>query len=309
MHDSRGKDVFEFYKGGSLQATLVPTQVSMQLNYNLVLGSPYYFYVEGDTARKTVGASTSLSFVGKVTGGGANKGKPYDVINGLVRPSYRAEIGLQRNLNTFYNIKLIPRGNNFTHAGGMSVYLEYQNVNFYDTLSQIIDNKRPIIYGLHGHINLFHTKSGLFAISLSGDIYKSYNQDALTPFQERTQSTYIDPNVVSVGDVFGNIGAFDRVTAYRLRASLPIFVNEWISLTPYTSMYGYIDDEPKNLTGMALNLFNGSPAELKGSIVQGFGIGVDWLRDNNEWSSANVSLYGSLNLDLLRKSLVGRLYD
>lgn len=303
MQDSRGKDVFEYYKGGDLQATFVPSQISTQINYNAVIGNRSFFYV-GDTTQKTVGVSHSISLIGKVTGSGTNEGKPYDVDNGLKRPAFRAEVGWQRNINTFYDIRLIPDNNRFTHAFGINFYGELQNVNFYDTLSQKQTNEKPFIYGIHTHANFFETRLGVAAISFSGDLYRSYNQDALIPYQERTGSTYIDPNIISTGSVLGNIGTFDKATAFRLRASLPIFIHKYVSFTPYTSYYGYLGEQTKNLTGFALNFFNGTPRDKKSSIAKGLGIGIDWEKIKDNWSLANISLYGSLDLELLKKAVV-----
>jgi hypothetical protein len=314
MQDSRGKDIFEYYKGGALQATLVPTQTSLELSYNQVLGNPFFYYINGDTTQKTIGASRSISFSGKIAGSGTNQGKPFNATNGLVRPSYRLEVGYQRNLNIFYHLKHIPSGRPFTYMAGGNIYGEYQNINFYDTKAQIQSNKRPFIFGAHGHVTIFHARSVdqsalssvSWAISFSGDLSQNYNQDGLIPYQERKSDTYIDPNVISVGDVIGNIGTFDRALSYRFRAAIPIFINEYVNVTPYGSLYGYGQSNASFLPGLAFNFLSGSPLKENSSLAQGFGVALDWPRSSGVWKPAVVSLYGTFKLDLLKKALIGK---
>ncbi|MFB9864806.1 hypothetical protein [Rufibacter immobilis] len=304
MQDTRGKDVFEFYKGGDFQATFVPSQISAQANYNFVLGSPFFYYIDS-VSNKTVGVSYSLPVILKITGSGINQGKPYDIESGLVRPAYRLEVGWQRNLNTFYNIRAIPEGNNFTHAMGINLYGEIQNVNFYDTIAQKQTNERPFVYGFRAHANFFETWYGVLALSFSIDLYRSYNQENLKLYQQRTIGTYIDPNIIATNPVMGNIGVFEKATAYRLRGSLPIFINQYVSFIPYTSFYGYLDDDIKNTSGFTLNILNGAPRMKNSSIAQGFGFSIDWENNNSKWSSPNYSLHGSFDIALLRKQLLG----
>jgi len=309
MQDSRGKDVLEYYKTGALQATFVPSQISTQLNYNFPVSRSFFYILENgnkDTVR-TIASSVAFSLVGKVAGTGSTEGKPFNVNTGLKRPSFRLELGLQRNIDTFFNVSKIPKGNKFTHTVGFNIYGEYQNVNFYDTISSLQSNKRPFNYGLHTHITWYRTRGFrtiAWAFSLSADYSKTYNQDALIPYQENGRGTFIDPNVISVGEVVGQIGSFAKKNAFRLRASFPIFLGPYVNVTPYASVYGYGGLQENWMPGIAFNFLNGSPVAKSTTIAQGFGFGIDWVKSKAKWSSPYYSLYGSLNLDLMHKKLL-----
>lgn len=299
MQDSRGKDVFEFYEGGDLQANIVPTQLSVAINYNLLLGGHYFYYVN-DTANKTIGTSKSLSTVFKINGAGDEDGKPLNIDKPFVRPVYRFELGFQRNINKFYDVKRIP--NWATYMTGFNGYIEYQNINFYDTVSKTLTSKNPISLGLHFHFSTFETKFGLFALSVSGDIVNSFRKDQLIPFQKVDEIKYMDSTVISGGDEFGLIGIYNRVNAYRFRASVPIFVLNWLSISPYGSIFVYEKQRSNFNQGFALNFFNGSPSKKNSSLSKGFGVSIDWTNDGNKWGSRNISIYGSFELSKIKKA-------
>jgi hypothetical protein len=303
IQDSRGKEVFEYYRSENFQASFAPTQLSLQANYNFVLGNPYYFYV-GDTTRKTVGKANALSVTFKVAGSGKDEGKLFSVRDGLTRPTYKLELGWQRTLNTFYNIKLVPQ--TFVYSAGISGFAERNDLVFYDTLSRKRSSETPVFLGVHGHYTLYETKYGRFVFSVSGDLGKTYNQDNLTPFQERSTTGYIGPDVVSVGEVGGQIGAFQKETRYRIRLSIPVFVTDWLNITPYTSVFGYTGSRAKHLPGLAISFFNGAPFVNKSSLAQGFGLGFDCLNDKNGWSKVRVSLFGTLKVDKMVKAMTGK---
>ncbi|TCC88637.1 hypothetical protein EZ428_18545 [Pedobacter frigiditerrae] len=314
IQDTRGKDVLEFYKGGAIQTLFTPTQTSLEVTYSQVIGTPLFYYINGDEAQKTVGKSHSLSMTGKVQGSGTDGGKPFSISKGLVRPSYRLEAGYQRNLNTFYDITKLPASGLFsTYSAGVSMYGEYQDINLYDTLARVQSNHRPLVYGIHGHFTAFNKHgfdSGPFsklswALSFSADLSNSYNSELFIPYQGRTTKTYIDPNIISSSDVLGNIGSLKRSTVYRLRASLPVFVTEWLNLTPYASYYGFGNGSSNWLPGFAVNLFNGAPRVKGGSLDKGFGVAIDWPKTTGAGRSAAVSIYGTLSFDKLKKIIVG----
>jgi|GEM_PF-2426827 len=295
VQDSKGKDIFELYKAGTLTGSFAPSQLSMQINYNFIIGKPYYYYLN-DTTNKTISVARAFSITGKVTGAGVNQGKPFSLNKELIRPSYRLELGYQRTLEVFNNIKLIDW---FTYAAGGNIFGEIQNINLYDSVTKITKSLKPFVFGMHGHITAFH-KSGVFAISLSQDIGKTYNQDNFLPYQNRA-GTYIDQNVVSQAAFVGNIGVYKKVVSYRTRLSTPIFFNKYFNLIPYYVKSGYINDQSADIGGIALNFFNGNPRETNGIVGQGFGIGLDWVKNKGNWSSPNYFIYGSLNLELVRK--------
>lgn len=305
IQDSRGKDVFENYLGEAVQAEFSPGQTALGVTYSKIIGSPIFYFV-GDTAHKTVGKSTSISITGKVEGSGTDDGKSFSISKGLVRPSFRLELGLQRNLNTFYNLRLIPAHKPFTYMYGGHVYGEYQNVNFYDTLAKVQTGKRPFIYGVHVHGTVFHArgfKNLSWAFSLSADLSSNYNSEDFIAYQARSETTYIDPTVVSQGDQLGNIGTYSRTRAYRVRASLPVFINRIVNITPYASVYGYKNGSTNYMPGFAVNFFSGAPMAEKTALAQGFGIAVDWTKTKGAWKTATVSIYGALSLQLIRDAM------
>lgn len=304
MKDSRGKDVFEYHKAGSIQSELSPTQTSLTVTYNLVSGIPTMYYVNGDKTQKTVTKSHSFSFSGKVEGSGTDEGKAFSLNKGLVRPSYRLELGYQRNINTFHDLNLLPNGRNFTYIIGGSVYGEYQNLNFYDTLTKTQSNIKPLIYGAHGHGTLFYgrgPKKGLFkelslAFSVSADLASSYDQALFVRYAKQNGQIYTDNNIVAISDVEGNIGTFERTGFFRVRGSLPVFVSSWLALTPYTSVYGFKTGKTNYMHGFAVNFFSGAPRAKENTLTTGFGFSVDWPKIKGERKAA-LSIYGSFALE------------
>lgn len=312
IKDSRGKDILEYYKGGAIQGDFSPTQTSLSVSYSQVLGSPVYYYVNQDTTQKTVGKSHAISFTGKIEGSGTDAGKPFNISKGLIRPSYRLEVGYQRTIDKFYNISKIPDSKPFAFNAGVNIFGEYQDINLYDTLSKIQSNLHPFVYGIHTHVTFFNSKGfkkGLLknfacAFSLSGDISSTYNSENFTSYQERTASGYMDANIIALGEETGNIGTYERDGAYRLRASLPIFLNQYINLAPYASMYGFHGGSNNWLPGFSINFFIGSPRAEKSSLEQGFGFAVDWPKTKGE-RKPTFAIYGSLAFDKLKKVIKG----
>lgn len=309
MQDSRGKEIFEYYKAGSFQASFTPTQTALEVGYGFILGDKYYYHLTGDTSKKTIGVSQSINLSFKAAGSGTNQGKSFDVATGLNRPSYRVEIGFQRNLNTFYDLSLLKR-TPFVYMAGVSAYGEYHHLNFYDATTKVRTKHRPLVIGIHGHSTWFTTSSiqrgwlsgTSMGISISGDIASSYNQDGLVPYQDRKPETYIDNEVIAIGDMEGNIGVFERKLTYRARVSIPIFFSRFVNITPYGSVYGYGSKQPNLMPGIAANFLTGSPMAKNSSLDQGFGIALDWINSKGTWKSAVVSLYGSLKFDLSKKN-------
>ncbi len=294
--DSRGKDVMETYKAENLTGSFAPTQLSLSLNYNFVIGSPFYFHPTGYLDQPTISASHSISVTTKITGSGTSQGKPFNFSKELVRPAYRLEIGYQRTIDKFNDIKSIPI---FTYATGIQLYGEWQSLNLYDTVSRRTTSKKPFTFGGHAQFTLFH-KSGWFAISFSQDFGFTYNQDGFTPYQAAA-GTFIDNNVVSQQAFLGHIGVFDKAKSFRTRVSIPFFLNEFVNITPYFNRYGYINASGNTVAGMTLNLFNGSPRKKDGTIGKGFGIGMDWVKSKDKWTSPNYFIFGTLDLNFLKK--------
>lgn len=312
IKDSRGKDVLEYYKGGAIQGDFSPTQTSLSVSYSQVLGSPVFYYVNKDTTQKTVGKSHAISFTGKIEGSGTDAGKPFNISKGIVRPLYRLEIGYQRTIDKFYNISKIPSSRPFAFNAGANIFGEYQDINLYDSLHKTQSNLHPFVYGLHGHVTFFNSKGfkkGLlkefaWAFSVSADISSNYNSENFISYQERTASGYIDANIIALGEETGNIGTYKRARAYRMRASLPIFLNQYINLTPYASMYGFNGSSNNWLPGFSINFFTGSPRAEKSGLEQGFGLAVDWAKTKGV-RKPTVAIYGSLAFDKLKKVIKG----
>lgn len=295
--DSRGKDVMEVYKAENLTGSFAPTQLSLSLNYNFIIGAPFYFHPTGFSARPTISISHAISVTAKITGSGTGQGKPFNFSKELVRPAYRLEIGYQRTIDMFNDIKAIP---SFTYVAGGYLYGEWQSINLYDTTLGITTSKKPFTFGGHGHFTMFH-KSGWFAISLSQDIGFTYNQEAFTPYQAAA-GTFIDNNIVSQQAFLGNIGTYNKATSFRARVAVPVFFNEFVNITPFLNRYGYFSKNGNTVAGMTINLFNGSPRKKDGTIGKGFGIGVDWVKSKEKWTSPSYFIFGNLDLNFLKKS-------
>lgn len=294
--DSRGKDILEIYKIKELQASFTPGQFSLQSTFSI----PYarYYYHLGDTSQRIVSKAKAISITGKVTGEGVASGKPFSLSNQLARPDFRLELGNQWTIEKFDNILSATTPAAF--LAGVIVYAETQNVNFYDTLSKHSSNKHPFNFGLRGHITFFETWTGRFALSFSGDIGRSYRQDALKSFQNRTTDLYIDPNITAVNEIAGSIGQLDEVAAYRLRASMPVFIFRLLNVIPYYSAYGYKGVTAGQAGGFNINIGNGLPRRAGSTLENGFGLGVDWVKSKGKWSSGNYFIYGTLDIGFLK---------
>lgn len=292
--DSRGKDVLEVYKAETFTGSFTPGQLSLSLGYSFILGKPIpYITSAGNT---TITASHALSLNAKITGAGTESGKPFDLKQQLVRPTYKLEVGYHRTIDKFNDISNIPL---FTYSAGIIGFGERSKLNIYDTASKETTVHIPVLLGGRAYLNLFH-KSGYFAISVSHEFATAYNKDILKSYQQR-ENTYIDDNIVSQGDLFGFMGKYQKETSHRSRISLPVFINKYLNINPYYNWYGYVDKTTKKNIGFAFNFFNGSPREKDSRIGKGFGIGTDWVHDGKSWSSPKYFIFGVIDNNFLKK--------
>lgn len=250
--DSKGQFLF------GVPTTTIQPQLSSN---NVGIVSPllqfyrFRYYVEDETKNKiyTMAKSKVLFLKANVV----NNSKSTLIFNKKTNYSPSLEVGLAWGFDSLMNPSAKA---GFYRTYSISLFGEYQNFNYYDTLSKSFAPTKTnrISPGIKANLTLF--RSTLYAISFSAAYQKSIITDNLTSYQNRANSFYFDNSVSTNGQVDGYIAPVRPIGNYRFSFSVPQF---WVSgswndklpfaLTPY--YFGVYADgiKPSNNLGLTLS--------------------------------------------------------
>ncbi|RYZ84821.1 MAG: hypothetical protein EOP04_17235 [Proteobacteria bacterium] len=336
--DSRGKEVFNFYKSKSLTIPVSVSTSSIKMNYTFKVGEGTQFYVNrfqldnGNWQEDSIAVDTpynhidSLRFtLAKSTGINISVGAG-NLVNNLVKvstfhPTYTASVGIGRNIDVFNNWNLIETLRYPFFTWNLNFNFDKNNVLIYDTLIKGAFRKRPWSESISAEGTLYFP-SNFFSnhnhrmIALSGSIRYEFgnNIDKLKSYQENKPS-YSNAEVISLGDVVGKLGDLADKELVRGRISLPFFPGALkilkskagtyqdslqFCIIPYYSFYGPVNTQVSHLVGVYVNVNQGDNLFARNStITSGFGIGVDWNVTANGFKSGSVFVAGSLDIHKL----------
>lgn len=231
--DSKGNFLF------GVPTTTIQPQISSN---NVGITSPiknFYkklYYVVYDNTNDTV-YTMAKSKVFFVKANVVNNTKSTLLFSGKTNYSPSVEFGLSWGFDSLIN----PSSKaGFYKTYSVSAFGEYQNFNYYDTITQSFGAEKTnrISPGIKANITFFRLTK--FAVSLSGTYQYSILTDKLTSYQKRPNTFYFDNSISTNGQNDGYILPVKPISNYRLSLSVPQF---WLSsrtnkklpfaLTPY----------------------------------------------------------------------------
>ena len=319
-NDSRGKDIFDFYKTNAISVPITSADGSFKLNVSMPLlgNQPKQFYVGPERnkpyslhyitdpiSQKQVVAKQDSAYLTYQQSYGFNislqvSNVKTDITHvATFHPSYSLSIGISQNVDLFNNWSQINTLGYFSpHPWSINIYGKMDNLMIYDTLSKVQVRKKPFTLGLTGEISIM--PYNYWFISISGNIEHGNNIASLVNYQANTP-TYTDPEAIALGDIVGKIGDLQHPNNYRLRISSPIILPaiNWFKaiqpcIIPYYNYFGQFNGKSNNMFGFFANILGDKVYKKNSTIVSGAGIGVDWTH-NSVWSH-NIFISGSLDL-------------
>jgi hypothetical protein len=343
--DSRGKDIFDFYKASSMTFPISSANTSFKFNVSTPIFKSKQLFIgkKGDTLpyvrdvlKERIGSLTRLGQRNPPAGAiepayrlsDADSARlTYQQSYGLnmafeasnvktdithlatFHPSYSLSVGISQNIDLFNNWDQIDKLGYFSpHPWSITAYGKLDNVMLYDTLSKGQNRHKPMSYGLTGEIAIM--PYNYWFLSVSANYERGNNLTDLVAYQANTP-TYTDPQVIALGDVTGKLGAVQKKDLYRLRLSSPIIlpaIETFTALQPCIIPY-YIYYGA--FSGKSNHMF-GLYANLLGERVHGkhnasivSGAGVGIDWTKNSVWSHKIFVSGSLDLYKISRLVPG----
>lgn len=247
--DSRGKEIFNFYKTKSLSIPITASTSSAKINYTFKVGKGTQYYVSRfndksgsnivDSSlvkwleeKKSYSSYDSLRFtMAKSTGLNLSLGIG-NILSNLTKastfhPNYTLSVGIGRNIDIFNNWDNIKTLRFPFYTWNVNAYGSLDNLIIYDTTSITQERRHPISKGIIAEGTLFLPKINnlgirLIAISSSINYEKGNNISSLKNFQKNSP-TYSNAEVISLSDYIGKLGDLKDEDRIRGRLSIPIF--------------------------------------------------------------------------------------
>lgn len=262
LMNAKSQDVITDSKGNFLFGVPTTTVQPQLSSSNVGITTPirnFYkklYYVVDKTTKDTI-YTMAKSKILFTKANVVNNSKSTLLFNSKTNYSPSLEVGLSWGFDSLIN----PSSKaGFYKTYSVSVFGEYQNFNYYDTITQSFGAKKTnrISPGVKANITIFRQTK--FAISLSGTYQYSILTDKLTSYQNRPNTFYFDNNISSNGQVDGYISPVKPVSNYRISVSSPQF---WLSgkwnkklpfaLTPYYFGVFANGQLPNNNLGIVLS--------------------------------------------------------
>jgi hypothetical protein len=328
--DSRGKEVYNFYKSEALSLPISVATSSAKVNYTLLVGEGTQYYIgndsihydpttkaysHADSLRLTMAKSTGVNFslgVGNIL---SNLSKV-----STFHPTYTTSVGIGRNVDAFNNWDSIRTLRYPFYTWNLNVYGSLNNVVIYDINTNTQERRKPLSEGVVAEGTVYLPKCTktwqypwLVSVSGSFTYERGNNIESLKNFQEN-KPVYINAQVISLGDYVGKIGDLKNEHLVRGRVSFPLFPSAikvfkrasgpegdlQLCFIPYYSFYGEVSSPFKHLVGLYVNASQGKKLFAKNStIVSGFGVGIDWDASSSGLSKGSVFVAGSLDIHAL----------
>ncbi len=246
--DSRGKEVFNFYKSKAFSIPVTASTAAFKLNYTVKVGKGTQYYVARykNAAGVTTTKGTEIKFMGgkqpytpddslrftlsKSTGINFGLGVG-NLLSNLAKvstfhPTYSLTAGIGKNIDAFNNWDNISTIATFFTCN-LNGYIKWDNLILYDTISKIQNRIHPFSKGITGEWTQYFPvgtgkKVWLTSISASANYEFGNNISQLKDFQ-KNKPNYTNTDVISLGDVIGKLGDLKNQDAFRFRLSAPLF--------------------------------------------------------------------------------------
>lgn len=215
------------------------------------------YYIVDEASADTI-YTMAKSKVAFIKGNAVNNSKSTLIFNNKTNYSPSLELGFSWGFDSLMNPSAKAW---FYMTYSVSVFGEYQNFHYYDTISQTISPTRTnrISPGIRANTTVF--RGTAFALSFGATYQNAINTDKLTSYQKMTNTFYVDNNISSNGLNEGYLAPVDPVETLRLSVSAPQF---WVSgirnkrfpfaLTPYYYVFFSEDSKPNNNVGVVFSL-------------------------------------------------------
>ncbi|WP_400078774.1 hypothetical protein [Winogradskyella sp. R77965] len=311
--NSSGNGIFYTEKAKQFKAetkvSKKTTEVNFQLNSLLKLKKPIKYYKKvGDNKIYTVKTSFGWSLKLGMT-------NTDNITDKIKNPGLNIELGVLKGLDSINRNELRTWG----YSWGVSSKLQYDNKKvLYNTIDQSISNEYPYTFSINSHFEFYLANFDAIAVGVTFGYINSTNYSSLKSFQE-LPIEFMDENIASLGDEIGKIGSLKRTNNLYFSFAFPIFpfeqvesksrakslsksVLEKVALTPYVH-YSFLDSNILN-PGISLSLVNHAlnNSSFEPLFDSGFSIGIDWIRDSDDWSKPIFFLGGTLSIDGIIKS-------
>ncbi|UPT71568.1 MAG: hypothetical protein M0D53_04180 [Flavobacterium sp. JAD_PAG50586_2] len=206
-----------------------------------------------------------------------------------IKLGYQNSVVNLQNLNPFWFFK---------GGGGVAVFYNVDNFNFLNSETMEESSETPASYGLELNSTIFITETNVFTkltalLAFEAKYYiNTWNSDELLNYQ----TDYIqNGTVVAMEDFKGKYGILkDDISKLRVAGSLPLYYGHF-NLTPYTVLTTASESKPSYRAGTNFNIIQAPIDREELNFGSSFGIGIDWLNQDGEWSQANIFLRGSIS--------------
>ncbi|WP_116769153.1 hypothetical protein [Maribacter litoralis] len=310
--NSSGNGIFYTEKAKQFKAetkvSKKTTEVNFQLNSLLNFKDPIKYYKrKGKDTIYTV--KTSFGWLLKL---GMTSSDNFT--QKIKNPGFNIELGILKGLDSINRNELRTWG----YSWGLSTKLQYDNKKvLYDISNQSISYEYPYTFSVNSHFEFYLANIDAIGIGLTFGYVNSTNYSSLKSFQN-IPIEFIDNNIASIGDEVGKIGSLKRTNNLYISFAFPVFpfekpnskskelsrnILERIALTPYLH-YLFLDSNTLN-PGISVSLVNHAlnNSSFEPLFDSGFSIGIDWIRNDGDWSTPIFFLGGTLSIDGIIESI------
>ena len=325
--DSKGKDVFNFYKTNTLSLPISSSNSSLKIGYSFGFGkredtSGKQFYVQQYSHRqikadsvltdtvinnfnlryKRPGTPTFVevfdssnftvakSWSLNISINASNLGKNLSQIF-KSHPSFGASIGISNNIDVFNNWDqiqtLVLRQRPYIQA--FTFNINRDNTFLYDTLLKTQSRKTPFTYAFQ-YEGTYFPWYGL-AMSFSASYQLGWNLDDLKKYQTN-EPFYLDQNVISLGELVGKLGDLNNKNIVRFRISLPLFTDPLKSHSVTTS-----ESFIQKITDLCIVPYYTFYGQTNTKFNRQFGVFIDLLGKRFSFRNGSVISAGGLGVD------------
>jgi hypothetical protein len=290
--DSKNKSIYTYYTKTDNVNIQVSTVQPLTVSRVFQTG-PAHHYVLNDAAHtptvdKFFGYSIAVAML--------NSGSEDYLDFKKLRPGFQLKLGFQCYIDTiFYRLNTRYGANSW----GFNVTYKLDNLDVYDSGTNLEQTRYPSSYGLESYFNWFLPVSQNAkchkVIALTAAYNHTWNDDDLLNYQNISEAT-VTSNVVAFKDFRGRYGVLQtNISNLRFSAAMPFYVNHFNPI-PFVVYNSYSNNQWDYHLGLFMNLLAQVVPPTNFKIPSAFGLGVDWVHTGSSFSSANLILKGTLAL-------------
>ncbi len=205
------------------------------------------------------------------------------------RPGGKVRIGYQRTIE-----KINEGYNRFSYALGGNIFYSFDNIGLYNPGTNKPEKEYPKSFGLELNYTQFTPKRWM-VLTFTGSLFKGWNNDELIDFKYLDGSITND-KIVAFSKLDGKYGELkENLNKIRLTSSVPIVLFKYYNPIPYTVLLISDKQLPKSIFGVYNNILLKEVNFKRFTMPSSFGLGIDWVKTGNKWSSPNIFLRGNFS--------------